>query len=119
MQCISAITLLVSDMSKAVSFYETLGFRLGYGGASAEFTSFRAGGGYLNLQRGSSGSTRTSIWGRVVFWVDDVDAAYARVVDAGYVAQNAPADADWGERYFHVRDPDGHEISVARPITSR
>jgi uncharacterized glyoxalase superfamily protein PhnB len=27
-----------------------------------------------------------------------------------------PADAPWGERYFHVRDPDGHELSFARPL---
>ena len=26
----------------------------------------------------------------------------------------APADAPWGERYFHVLDPDGHELSFAR-----
>jgi uncharacterized glyoxalase superfamily protein PhnB len=25
----------------------------------------------------------------------------------------APADAIWGERYFHITDPDGHEISFA------
>jgi len=27
-----------------------------------------------------------------------------------------PADAEWGERYFHLTDPDGHEISFARPL---
>jgi uncharacterized glyoxalase superfamily protein PhnB len=28
----------------------------------------------------------------------------------------APSDAPWGERYFHVTDPDGHELSFARPL---
>ena len=28
----------------------------------------------------------------------------------------APRDAEWGERYFHVSDPDGHELSIARPL---
>ncbi|MHC4164482.1 MAG: VOC family protein, partial [Planctomycetota bacterium] len=28
----------------------------------------------------------------------------------------APADAEWGERYFHITDPDGHELSFARPL---
>jgi len=22
----------------------------------------------------------------------------------------------WGERYFHIIDPDGHEISLAKPL---
>ena len=26
----------------------------------------------------------------------------------------APTDAPWGERYFHLRDPDGHELSFAK-----
>ena len=27
-----------------------------------------------------------------------------------------PRDAEWGERFFHVTDPDGHELSFARPL---
>jgi catechol 2,3-dioxygenase-like lactoylglutathione lyase family enzyme len=27
-----------------------------------------------------------------------------------------PRDASWGERYFHMSDPEGHELSFARPI---
>jgi uncharacterized glyoxalase superfamily protein PhnB len=33
-----------------------------------------------------------------------------RTVAAGY-AQVAPRDAEWGERFFHLTDPDGHELS--------
>jgi hypothetical protein len=29
-----------------------------------------------------------------------------------------PADAEWGERYFHLTDPDGHEISFAKPLSN-
>src|SRR5438094_9365715 len=28
-----------------------------------------------------------------------------------------PRDAEWGERFFHVTDPDGHELSFAWPQT--
>ncbi len=52
----------------------------------------------------------------MIFWVDDVDAAYARAVQHGSVPETEPSDAPWGERYFHVRDPDGHELSFARPL---
>ena len=31
-------------------------------------------------------------------------------------APDRPKDASWGERYFHMLDPDGHELSFARPI---
>jgi uncharacterized glyoxalase superfamily protein PhnB len=50
----------------------------------------------------------------VIFWVDDVDAMHGRALDAGHQPTTQPADAPWGERYFHLRDPDGHELSFAR-----
>jgi uncharacterized glyoxalase superfamily protein PhnB len=27
-----------------------------------------------------------------------------------------PRDAEWGERFFHLTDPDGHELSFAWPL---
>ena len=113
-ELISAVTLAVRDMARSVAFYEDLGFRLLYGGPDAAFTSFRVGGGFLNLQR-STGPIGTG-WGRVIFWVDDVDALHRRALAAGHPASTAPADAPWGERYFHILDPDGHELSFARPL---
>ena len=111
---ISALTLVTADMPAAVAFYEGLGFAKRYGGAEADFTSFAVGDGYLNLQAGAAGDgTR---WGRVILWVDDVDRMYDRALGAGARPETTPADAPWGERYFHVRDPDGHELSFARPI---
>ena len=29
--------------------------------------------------------------------------------------ETPPRDAKWGERYFHLTDPDGHAFSFARP----
>ncbi len=90
--------------------------KLLYGDVDAAFTSFRVGTGFLNLQQATETRPRRSIWGRVVFWVDDVDDMYQRVVGAGHEPEMQPADASWGERYFHIRDPDGHELSFARPL---
>ncbi len=112
---ISAVTLETRNMAESVAFYEALGFRLLHGGAEAPFTSFRAGAGYLNLQLGTN--VARVVWGRVVFWVDDVDAMHRRAVTAGFVPASSPANAAWGERYFHIHDPDGHELSFARPLT--
>lgn len=103
-------------MAQAVAFYEALGFQLLYGGEDARFTSFRVGPGYLNLELDTADASGRSVWGRVVFWVNDVDAMYRRALAAGFAPEAAPADASWGERYFHIRDRDGHELSFARPL---
>jgi catechol 2,3-dioxygenase-like lactoylglutathione lyase family enzyme len=112
---ISAVTLATHDMTRAVTFYEALGFVLKFGGPAARFTSFHAGGGYLNLMSMSVECTWTW-WGRAIFYVDDVDAQYARAISAGLTPKFSPKDGSWGERYFHIVDPDGHELSFARPI---
>ena len=113
-ESISAVTLVTLDMAASVAFYEALGFGLRYGGSEAPFTSFGVGNSYLNLQRGTD--VAPVVWGRVVFWVDDVDRMYRRALAAGFEPATSPADAAWGERYFHIHDPDGHELSFARPL---
>ena len=55
-------------------------------------------------------------WGRVIFHVTDVDALYQRALAHGLQPESAPCDAPWGERFFHLSAPDGHELSFARPL---
>ena len=113
---ISAVTLVTHDMARAVRFYRALGFTSRTGSEQASFTSLHAGSGYLNLIARPVDHKR-SWWGRVIFYVTDVDAFHARAVAAGLEPDTAPADAPWGERFFHLTDPDGHELSFARPLT--
>ena len=115
-ESLSAVTLATADMAAAVAFYEALGFHRIAGGPTAPFTSFRAGASFLNLQLDPQHAPVSAVWGRAIFWVDDVDACYGRALAAGYAPSSMPADAPWGERYFHVCDPDGHELSFARPL---
>jgi catechol 2,3-dioxygenase-like lactoylglutathione lyase family enzyme len=114
-EAISAITLATHDMRRAVRFYASLGFEMLYGGETAAFTSFRAGPGYLNLIAQGE-EKQWSWWGRVIFYVGDVDATFAQALAAGHQPSTSPRDAEWGERYFHLTDPDGHELSFARPL---
>jgi catechol 2,3-dioxygenase-like lactoylglutathione lyase family enzyme len=114
-ESISAITLATHDMSRAVRFYRMLGFEVIYGGDDAAFTSFRAGTSYLNLIA-QPAEQKWSWWGRVIFYHSDVDSLHASVIAAGYRPDTAPRDAEWGERFFHVTDPDGHELSFAKPL---
>ncbi len=112
-ESLSAVTLGVTDMDVSCAFYEALGFEAVHGGAGTGFTSYRVGEGFLNLQLVEHTETG---WGRFIVYVDDVDAMHQRAVDAGFTPSMAPSDAPWGERYFHIDDPDGHEVSFARPL---
>jgi catechol 2,3-dioxygenase-like lactoylglutathione lyase family enzyme len=112
---ISAITLATHDMGRAVRFYEALGFRRAHGGPGAGFTSFALGQGHLNLIAAGP-EQRWSWWGRAIFHVDDVDRFHDQAVASGLSPAAAPADAPWGERFFHILDPDGHELSFAEPL---
>ena len=113
---ISAVTLATHDMARALPFYNTAGFAVIYGGADADFTSLRAGDNqFLNLIA-QPAARQWSWWGRLIFYESDVDALHARFALAGFPPDTAARDAEWGERFFHITDPDGHELSFAWPL---
>ena len=107
------MTLGVPDMAASCDFYGALGFELVHGGPDAPFTSVAVGSGFLNLQHVDRAATG---WGRFIVHVDDVDAMHGRAVAAGFAPTMPPSDAPWSERCFHIDDPDGHEVSFARPL---
>ena len=137
---ISAITLKVKDMEKSCLLYSKIpGFRLTYGGEPSDsFTTFEIGKGsneaYLNLELidddGSSdfynGSTlgkmkETEDFGRIIFHVENVDELYSYMkyneyISKSIVFENEPANAPWGERFFHIREPNGYQLSFAEPL---
>jgi catechol 2,3-dioxygenase-like lactoylglutathione lyase family enzyme len=113
-EAISAVTLVTTDMERSLDFYLALGFPVRHGGRGCDFTSLVAGDGFLNVQLVERWEPPSVVWGRVIIWVGDVDEMYERVRSAGGHPEAPPSDAPWGERYFHVRDPDGHELSFAR-----
>ena len=104
----------VTDMDRALAFYrDVLGMELLHGGEHAGFSSLRASNAesaILNLEQGHT----VTRWGRLIFHVTDVDAFWRHLKEKGFDPES-PRDASWGERYFHVLDPDGHELSFARP----
>lgn len=112
---VSAVTLATHDMRRAVGFYRLLGLPLIHGGEEAVFTSFRAGANFLNLIA-QPAERHWSWWGRLILYHGDVDALHARLLAGGVRPDTAPRDAPWGERFFHITDPDGHELSFAWPL---
>ena len=112
-ESINALTLATHDMARSVAFYSALGFETKYGGANAEFTSFFCGLQFLNLIAVPA-TKPLGWWGRAIFHVDDVDAFYTNAMAHDLQPEAPPRDAPWGERFFHISDPDGHELSFAR-----
>ena len=115
---LSAVTLGTHDMARAVAFYEALGLTVTFGGPDAPFTTLAAGVDYVNLVA-QPAERRWSWWGRYILHVesvDTVDEVHRRAVAAGLEPEAPPKDAVWGERYFHLTDPDGHELSIACPL---
>jgi catechol 2,3-dioxygenase-like lactoylglutathione lyase family enzyme len=110
-QHISAVTLAVQDMARSVAFYQAIGLDILYGGARATFTSFRLGDAFVNLIL--TPTYAGNWWGAPVFRVEKVDDLHASFIAKGIQAES-PQDGSWGERYFHLRDPDGHELSFAQ-----
>jgi hypothetical protein len=127
-------------MEKSCLLYSKIpGFRLTYGGEPSDsFTTFEIGKGsneaYLNLELidddGSSdfynGSTlgkmkETEDFGRIIFHVENVDELYSYMkyneyISKSIVFENEPANAPWGERFFHIREPNGYQLSFAEPL---
>ena len=113
---ISAVTVAVRDMARAIEFYKKLGFELFDGGSVSGFSSLQAGDAIVNLA--ASSCYEGPWWGRVIFRVQDVDAHHRALRDAGLTPES-PTDAPWGERFFHISDPDGHELSFAALLDKR
>jgi catechol 2,3-dioxygenase-like lactoylglutathione lyase family enzyme len=115
-QLISAVTFAVRDMARSIEFYKKLGFELLYGGESAAFSSLKAGEAFVNLV--ATPGYQGHWWGRVIFRMVDVDGLHRAFTAVG-LKPESPMDAAWGERFFHIHDPDGHEISFAEILSKQ
>ncbi|TLX68559.1 MAG: VOC family protein [Thaumarchaeota archaeon] len=120
---ISAITLFVKNMERSCKFYSSIpGFRLVYGGESDSFTTYEVGKhskNYLNLELRKEDNSKD--FGRIIFHTSNVDELYAYLKKDDNISklgsfENEPTNAPWGERFFHMRDPNGYQLSFAMPI---
>ena len=131
---ISAVTISVKNMEKSCKFYSRIpGFKIACGGTNDDyFTTFQIGEDitakmYFNLELKSNNDTaipehnNRRDFGRIIFHTEDVDDLYSQLktddsISELVVFENEPMDATWGERFFHIRDPDGYQLSFAMPI---
>ncbi|MCP3722150.1 VOC family protein [Paraburkholderia sp. CNPSo 3272] len=50
-------------------------------------------------------------------YVDDVDAVYARALEAGAKSLSEPQDQFWGDRFAQIEDLDGYRWALARHLS--
>jgi uncharacterized glyoxalase superfamily protein PhnB len=103
--------LRTADLPALIAFYESA-----FGGVvtyryEEVYAALAVGGGSLGIgfEPDASGD-QVAIW----FYVDDADAAYRAVLDAGGSSEGEPEDMPWGERVATVRDPDGNLLYLGR-----
>ena len=129
---ISAITLVINDMNRSCKFYSKIpGFKLTYGGSPSDlFTSYEIGNSahYLNLElsktRHNNKERDKRNVGKIILYTEDVDELYLYFKNDKTISQlilfdNEPSDASWGERYFHIHDPDGYLLSFAKTLNNQ
>jgi uncharacterized glyoxalase superfamily protein PhnB len=117
---IAAVAVSATDLSRAVAFYELLGFR--FPPLQADTKHIESGAGvrlmiddaaFLTELHGEPPRPGNIAGFAVLFNApDDVDAVASRVAAAGHTVVTQPSDAPWGQRYATVADPDGYQADL-------
>jgi uncharacterized glyoxalase superfamily protein PhnB len=115
--------LMSADVPAAVAFYSN----------HLHFTALFTADWYVHLQSKLDPSINLAILARdhhtipptargqtggmlLNFELEDVDAQYVRLTDAGVTIALTLRDEDFGQRHFIVQAPDGVLIDIIRPI---
>lgn len=96
--------MLVDEYAACLRFYrDTLGFEVAWGDEDSGYADLRIEGATVAL----------------VFAVESVDDAYARLeADVGFLTD--PHDRpEWGIRVAYLRDPDGTLVEINEPLDER
>jgi uncharacterized glyoxalase superfamily protein PhnB len=117
---IAAVAVSATDLSRAVAFYELLGFR--FPPLQADTKHIESGAGvrlmiddaaFLTELHGEPPRPGNIAGFAVLFNAPaDVDAVASRVAAAGHTVVTQPYDAPWGQRYATVADPDGYQADL-------
>ncbi len=84
-----------------------------HSGSAADFNNNK-----FNLGEKTKGREN---FGRIIFHTDNVDKLYSYMEYDEYVSksiifESKPTNAPWGERFFHIREPNGYQLSFAQPL---
>jgi uncharacterized glyoxalase superfamily protein PhnB len=117
---IAAVAVSATDLARAVSFYELLGFEFPplEGGtqhieAEGDVRLMIDDAALLTELHGETPRPGNTAGFAVLFATPaEVDAAASRVAAAGHAPVTEPYDAPWGQRYATVADPDGYRVDL-------
>lgn len=124
----NVLGIIVSDLTTSVAFYAKLGLAFTrYGDDHAEATL----PGGIKLMLDTEGLIKSLVpgWSRpagshvfsLAFEMPSpqaVDARFAELSAAGSPVVRKPWDADWGQRYAVLLDPDGNGVDLFCPLKS-
>lgn len=126
------VVIYVSDVKKVIDFYtqafglavklehfnegvmlygelETGGATLGFASHELAQISLKCDYQKLSLNDRPVGQT-------IVFEHAEVDAAYAKAIEAGATSVSSPADMPWGQRVAYLRGIEGTLIELCSPL---
>ena len=122
-QRLSLVTLGVADLSRAVAFYEALGWLAANDWAEQEVAFFQAGGMVVALWSRDQLARDTAVddpggWGGVTLAYnvrspEEADAVLVEAKAAGAAILKPGAETFWGGYSGVFADPDGHPWEVA------
>ncbi len=126
-----AIGIVASDLGASVAFYRRLGLDFPEGAEAQPHVEAELPGG-MRLMLDNEATIRSfdpgwespSGGGRIGLAVlcgsaGEVDSLYEELVGAGYRSELKPWDAEWGQRYACVLDPDGNGVSLFAALVPR
>ncbi|MFA9289308.1 MAG: VOC family protein [Weeksellaceae bacterium] len=119
---IDAIGVTSKDLRKTVSFYELLGFTFPeMSGDEDHIEATSPAGVRLMIDSASLIESiigeaprpgNASAFAILCETVDEVNQVTQKIQDAGYTVIKEPWDAEWGQRYAIVADPDGYKVDL-------
>ena len=119
---LNALGIVTSDMARSITFYRLLGLDVPETPSEGHVDTFLPNGVRFMLDSEDVVRSFRPEWTRetgnqigLAFECEsaaEVDDFYARIVDAGFDGEKAPWDADWGQRYAQLRDPDGVPVDL-------
>jgi catechol 2,3-dioxygenase-like lactoylglutathione lyase family enzyme len=113
-----AVTLTVSDLERAVRFYEgTLGLSKKY--QFGDYAGFECGGVEIGVKTWGSCEPPRRGEPCIDLAVHNLDEAYKTLPSSGVEFLKPPEDAQWGARIAVFRDPDGNTLQLTQVDWSR
>jgi catechol 2,3-dioxygenase-like lactoylglutathione lyase family enzyme len=122
---LNAIGLAVADMATSLSFYRRLGLEIPPGAEQQPHVDVTLPGGVRlmwdthalleSIDPDFTPATGPKAGPSLAFLCADpaeVDSVHDELVAAGSTSTKAPWDAEWGQRYALVLDPDGYQIDL-------